>query len=150
MADVFVDRIVNAPAAEVWRSWNDFGNIAAFNPNLSGSHLLAEQATGPGATRQCDLKDGNTHVRERIVRYDPGREMVVDIYDGTMPLKAAVATITPTPEGPARTRVRMKMAFVPKFGPLGRLMVPLTKPQFRKMLQALLNGNAAHVEARAA
>ncbi|MEM8849995.1 MAG: SRPBCC family protein [Pseudomonadota bacterium] len=146
MAHVTVDRIVKAPPLDVWQSWDDFGNIAAFNPNLSGSHLLDTQTTGLGATRQCDLSDGKNHIRERIVEYVPGERMVVDIYDGTMPLKAAKAVITLTPQGKHRTRVQMRMEFVPKFGALGVLMVPLMKPQFRKMLRALLDGNAAHVE----
>lgn len=150
MAQVTVDRIVEATPAEVWASWDDFGNIAAFNPNLKGSHLLADKPTGLGATRQCDLKDGRNHIRERIVDYVPSRKMVVDIYEGTMPLRTAVATITLDPVGPDRTRVTMRMEFAPKYGPFGALMVPMMKPQFRKMLRALLDGNAAHVEARAA
>ncbi|MEM7643951.1 MAG: SRPBCC family protein [Pseudomonadota bacterium] len=150
MAHVTVDCIVNAPRLDVWSSWDDFGSIAAFNPNLSGSHLLDTQTTGLGATRQCDLSDGKNHIRERIVDYVPGERMAVDIYDGTMPLKSAKAIITLTPEGQNRTLVRMRMEFVPKFGPLGALMVPMMKPQFRKMLQALLDGNAAHVERLAA
>lgn len=150
MADVIVDRIVNAPPTAVWQSWDDFGGIAAFNPNLASSHLLGSQPTGRGATRQCDMKDGKNHIRERIIEYVPNEKMVIDIYEGTMPLKKAVATITLSSLGGDRTRVVMKMEFVPKFGPLGALMVPMMKPQFRKMLQGLLDGNAAYVEARAA
>lgn len=150
MAKVTVNRIVNAPVEAVWAAWDDFGNIAAFNPNLSASRLLANQTTGKGATRQCDLKDGVNHIRERIVDYVPQSRMVVDIYDGTMPLKAAVATITLAPQSDARTKVEMTMEFTPKFGLLGALMVPMMKPQFSKMLQALLAGNADFVEAKLA
>lgn len=147
MATVTVHRTVDAPASEVWTSWDDFGAIAAFNPNLSGSRLLPGSApTGLGATRQCDLKDGRNHIRERITGYEPGRRMVVDIYEGTMPLKRAVATITLDDKGPRRTEVTMRMEFAPKFGPLGAAMVPLMRPQFRRMLRALLDGNAAYVE----
>ena len=150
MAKVTANRIVNASSDAVWSSWDNFGNIAAFNPNLKGSHLLSDQATGKGATRQCDLKDGRNHIRERIVDYVPQTRMVIDIYDGTMPLKAAVATITVAPLSGARTKVEMTMEFKPKFGLLGALMVPMMKPQFSKMLQALLDGNAKFVEAEQA
>lgn len=149
MANVTVTRLVAAPVDAVWAAWDDFGNIAAFNPNLAASRSLpGSAATGEGATRQCDLKDGKNHIRERIVEYVPHDRMVVDIYEGTMPLKRAVATIALRPEGAGRTRIVMAMDFSSKFGPLGAIMVPMMKPQFRRMLQALLDGNAAYVEAR--
>ena len=151
MADVTVNRTVNAPVADVWAAWDDFGAIERFNPNLKASYLIGDSAdqgppTGVGATRQCDLKDGRNHIRERIVDYAPERRMVVDIYDGTMPLESATATITFEPTAAERTRVTMRMDFRPKFGPLGTLMVPMMKPQFRRMLQGLLDANAAFVE----
>lgn len=147
MATVTVRRTVAAPPSEVWASWDDFGGIAAFNPNLRGSRLMPGSApTGLGATRQCDMKDGRNHIRERVTAYEPSRRMVVDIYEGTMPLKRAEATITLEPKGPRSTEVAMRMEFTPKFGPLGAMMVPMMRPQFRRMLQALLDANAAYVE----
>ena len=40
----------------------------------------------------------------------------------------------------------MTLSFVPKFGPLGALMIPMLKSQFRKLLQSMLDSNAAYVE----
>ena len=150
MAQITVTQMVQATPAEVWKSWDDFGNVARFHPALSGSRLLADQDTGLGATRQCDLKNGKDHIRERIVGYVPNERMIVEIYDGTMPVKWAKATITLKPVGASQTQVRMEMEFTPKYGPLGALMVPLMKGQFRKLLEALLEQNAKHVEAQAA
>ncbi len=45
-----------------------------------------------------------------------------------------------------RTRVRMTVDFEPKHGVLGKLMVPLMKKQFGKLLGQLLDENAAYVE----
>ena len=146
MARVSATHIVEAPAEEVWKSWDDFGNISKFHPALKGSHLLDTQATGLGAKRQCDMKDGKNHIRERIVDYVPNERMVIDIYDGTMPLKEAVATLTLQSSGTDRTIVRMDMEFTPKFGLLGGLMTPLMKPQFRGLLTSLLEANAAYVQ----
>lgn len=147
MAEVTVTNVVNAPVADVWASWDDYGNIVKFNPNLKGSHLLLEdKETGIGAKRQCDMADGKNHIREEIIGYTPNKEMVIDIYDGTMPLKSARATIRLDQQGPSRTKVTMKMEFVPKMGLLGKAMVPMMKPMFRKMLNALLVANAAFVE----
>lgn len=147
MAKVTVTRTVKAPLEQVWASWDDFGNIYRFNPNLKGSHLLqGSQPTGAGARRQCDLADGKNYIRERIIGYRDQEEMVIDIYEGTMPLKSAVATLSFQPAGTGQTAVKMEMDFSPKFGPLGAVMVPLMKPKFRQMLQALLDANAAYVE----
>ncbi len=148
MAKIQLSQIVEATPEEVWKTWDDFGNIAAFHPALASSHLLAGQPTGKGAMRQCNLKDGKNHIQERIIDYVPHRKMVVDIFDGTMPLRKAVATITLKPVG-SNTEVRMQLDFTPKFGLIGKLMVPMMKPQFRKMVGDLLAQNARHVEAMA-
>lgn len=147
MPEVTVSRTINAPLPDVWAAWDDFGNIAKFNPNLNSSHsLTGSHATGQGATRQCNLADGKTYLHERIVEYVPQTRMVIDIYDGNMPVKHAVATLNLRASGRERTEVSLTMGFTPKFGLLGRMMVPMMKPQFRKMLNALLDGNANFVE----
>ncbi|MEM0949509.1 MAG: SRPBCC family protein [Pseudomonadota bacterium] len=150
MAKIVVDQIVDASPEQVWLSWDDFGNIARFHPGLKSSHLLADKPTGLGATRQCDMKDGKNFIRERIIGYAPNERMEIDIYEGTMPLKRAVATLTLSPAGAQKTRIQMNMEFTPKFGVLGLLMIPMMKPQFRKLLQALLSKNAEHVMRSAA
>ncbi|MEM7056052.1 MAG: SRPBCC family protein [Pseudomonadota bacterium] len=147
MAKVAVTTTVKAPLEQVWASWDDFGNIYRFNPNLKGSYLLpGSQPTGPGARRQCDLADGKNYIREKIIGYQDQKEMVIDIYEGTMPLKSAVAILSFRSTGSDQTVVTMEMDFKPKFGPIGALMVPMMKPKFRQMLQALLDANAAYVE----
>ncbi len=147
MATVTVNRIVDAPLAQVWDSWDDFGGIQKFNPNLTGSHTLpGSAATGQGATRQCDLSDGKNYIRERVIGYEPQRRLKIDIYEGSLPLKSAFATFTLEAINPTSTRVTMQMDFTLKFGPIGKLMLPMMKPQFRKMMASLLEGNAAYVE----
>jgi uncharacterized membrane protein len=48
--------VVNAPIDQVWASWDKFGDIQDFNPNLNSSKLLTGSiSTGVGAKRQCDL-----------------------------------------------------------------------------------------------
>ena len=38
------------------------------------------------------------------------------------------------------------MEFTPKMGLLGQILVPLMKPQFRKLLTKLVDGNKAYAE----
>ncbi len=146
MANVTVTQTVNAPIDQVWPSWDDFGAIAKFNPNLNGSHLINQsQNSGLGAMRQCDMADGKNYICEKVVEYRPHQKLVIDIYDGTMPLKRAMATFDFKARG-QKTDVTMSMDFTPKFGLLGKMMVPMMKPQFRKMMASLLQGNADYVE----
>ena len=148
MARVTVAKRIAAPVDAVWRSWEDFGNVYRFNPNLKFSRLLSDpgQPTGVGSERQCDLADGKNWIRERIVEFRPQESLKVEVFDGTMPMKSMLATITFEEISGGRTRVRMSVDFEPKLGVVGRLMVPLMRRQFRSMLQAFLDCSAAHVE----
>ncbi len=147
MAKVHLKRMIDAPVAKVWDSWNDYGNVDKFNPNLSRSFLIGDNGeTGLGATRQCDLNDGKNYIQEKIIAYVPERKIAVDIYNGTMPLKRAVATIELIPLAANRTEVNFTMEFTPKFGILGKVMIPLMKPQFKKLLNKLVDGNKAYLE----
>lgn len=146
MATVTVEKEVNAPLSRVWQSWNDFGNIYKFNPNLKHSKLLKNSPeTGLGARRQCDIKDGKNWIREKVIDYVPEQKLVIDIYEGTMPLKTAIATFHFKPMASERTHMEMTMDFVPKMGLLGKLMIPMMKPKFKQMLGLLLEGNAQYV-----
>ena len=142
MATVSVNRVINAPIEEVWASWDDFGGIYKFNPNLNHSRLLeGSRLTGKGAKRQCDINDGKNWIREEVLEYVPRQRMKINIYEGTMPLKRAIATLTFKQISTHQTEVRMVMEFEPKMGLLGKLMVPMMKPKFTTMLGTLLEGN---------
>lgn len=147
MARVTVSKRIDATIDEVWKSWDDFGNIYKFNPSVTSSTLLNDEGkpTRVGTKRQCDLSDGKNWVREEIVGYDPGKSMKIDVYDGTLPLKSMVATIELEKITEYRTRVRFTADFEPKFGVVGKLMVPIMKRQFGALLQSLLDGNANQV-----
>jgi uncharacterized membrane protein len=150
MSEVTVTQIVNAPVADVWAVWDDFGNIADFNPGVEKSYLLNGSSPGGlGAERQCDFIGGKIFVREKVVGYTPHKQMVIDIYDGNIPVKNAGATLNFKSLGANRTEVEMTMRFTPKMGLLGKMMVPMMKKQFRGALDGLLAGNANFVEATA-
>ena len=147
MYEIVVTREINAPIDKLWDSWDDFANIDKFNPNLNRSFTInGTEATGLGAERQCDFSDGKNHIVERVMVYEPEKRLLVDIYDGTVPLKKAEGDFTFRKLGPARSSVTMTFRFIPKFGLLGRLMVPLIKAQFRPALGKLLDGNKAYLE----
>ena len=146
MPVITLTETVNAPIREVWDSWDDFGDIYKFNPNLSGSFTLdGTPSSGKGAGRQCDMKNGKDYLRERVIEHVPERRLVVDIYEASMPIERALATFEFAPKGPNRTQVTMTMDYVPQ-GIMGRIMTPLMKPMFARLLGKLLRGNKDFVE----
>ncbi|MEM8814554.1 MAG: SRPBCC family protein [Pseudomonadota bacterium] len=147
MYNVTVARTLNAPLDAVWESWADFGNVAVWHPLVAHSKLLGDpaEAVQVGSRRQCDLADGKNWVREEIVEMQQDRRIGIKLYEGTMPLKTALATVAFGTPDAARTRVHLSMDFEPKFGLLGRLMAPMIKRQFKRMFAEILATNERHV-----
>lgn len=94
----------------------------------------------------CDLKDGKNWLRERVLSVFSNKQFVVDMYETTMPLKSAVATIDFKPTSEKQSEVTFTMEFVPTMGLLGKLMAPMMKMKFKPLLQSVLDGNAAYIE----
>ncbi len=149
MPTIVVNQIVHAPIAEVWKSWDDFGNIYKFNPALSGSHLLTDKhaATDVGTRRECEMKDGKNFIREEVLAYEPMRKLKIGVYESSMPIKTMHASFELESLGQHKTNVTMTAEFEPGLGLLGKLILPMMKMQFRKMLSAMLLSNAKFVEA---
>lgn len=147
MPHVFLERVIEAPVTQVWATWDDYAHIEKFNPNLSRSFLLdGSKQSGLGAERQCTLTDGKNFIQERIVEYQPNQKMKIEIFNGTFPLNDNFATIEMRQMSPNRTELTFLMEFVPKYGLLGRMMLPIMKPQFRKLLGKMMDANKAYIE----
>lgn len=147
MANVTVKQIVQSPLSQLWESWDDYGNIHKFHPGLKGSFLLeGSDETGMGARRQCDLSDGKNFLREEVIGYSPQKQIIIDIYETSVPLKTAQATLNFEALDKNRSQVTMSIDFVPKMGVIGKMMAPMMKRQFAKTLMELLVENASYVE----
>lgn len=145
-----LSRPVDAPASEAWEALARFGSIADWNPNLSGSFMLDEspEESGLGALRQCDMSDGKNWIRERVTDWQPGRSYTVDIYEGTMPLKTAEATLSIDDLGDGRSELSMTLTYEPKMGVLGALMnAVMMKSMMKKSIDNLLRGWAESLTA---
>jgi uncharacterized protein YndB with AHSA1/START domain len=138
-------RTLRVPADRVWSTLADFGAVERFHPRVASSPLLGEQATGLGAERQCNFHDGNA-IKERVVAWEEGRLLKIEIYEASMPLKRAIGTLELVPRG-AETDVVFTMDYAPKFGPLGALMDRLMmRKGFCGMLMEVLEGLEEHLE----
>ncbi|MEO0601379.1 MAG: SRPBCC family protein [Myxococcota bacterium] len=144
MSIVWVQReITHAPAA-VWEVVADIGGIHRFHPAVARSPLTGSQERGVGAERTCHFHDGN-HIDERVVAWEEGHSLEVDIVRGSFPLVRARArfVLEPVPTG---TRVTMRMDYKPKFGPVGFVMDQLMmKRQFRGLMARILEGLETHL-----
>ncbi len=148
METVTVSKLINAPIADVWASWNNFGNIFKFNPSVSSSRLLSDEnaPTGIGTRRECELSDGKNWLREKVVEYEAMRRLKIDVYESSMPVKSMYATFDYRETADGGTQVTMTNEFEPGMGIVGKLMAPLMRRRFQPMMEALLDSNAEYVE----
>ncbi|WP_114285288.1 SRPBCC family protein [Candidatus Halocynthiibacter alkanivorans] len=149
MAKITLEKAVNAPLSDVWKSWDAFADIYTFHPGIENSYLLdGSQPTGTGARRRCDFVGGKNHVLEEIVAYEPEKKLTVKIYDGNIPLKVAFVTFEFRALGPQRTQITTTADYEMKMGVLGKLISPIMRKQLGAGLDALLDGNAAFMTER--
>lgn len=153
MTQVNASTDINAPKEKVWAILADFGNIAAFAPNLRSSHSTSAENSGVGATRHCDLAPMGA-VEERVLEWTEGSEMsemLVAIYSGErMPpldFDHTTAHLSVEALSANRSRVTMTFSYRVKGGPLGALMNQFTiKSQFRKVIPNVLKGLKHYAE----
>ena len=148
MPNFTISKKVNAPIDHVWASWDDFANIATFNPNLSKSFLIGPQrdSTGVGTKRECKMADGKNWVRERITDYVPGQSITLEIVESSMPIKEMKITTAYRKVTESVTEITRTCHFQLKMGVVGKMMGPMMKKRFAPMLMNMLEGNAAHLE----
>lgn len=149
MATVSVKKRINAPVDRVFKTWHEeYAEMYKFNPNLLHSFVIdgSPSTYGKGALRQCNLKDGKSWLKEKVVSYKDRKQVVVDIYETNMPIKACSAVTDLKVISPDQTEVIFTMNFTPKMGFIGKLMEPMMKNKFRPMMEAVLDGNANYIE----
>lgn len=148
MTKFSVEKIVNAPKATVWTLLADFENIDFFNDAINKSYLIdASDNGGLGATRHCDLSDGKNFLKERVLKWDEGEGMTIDIYDTSMPIKSNIVRFEIEEYGD-QTKARMIFDYELKYGILGKLMSKLGLTAFmRKQTNLVLEGLAKKAEA---
>lgn len=149
MNSISISKTINAPIDAVWDSWDDYGNIYKFNPQVKSSNILSSSdvVTGIGARRECNFTDGRNWVREEITAYVEEQKIIISVYDGSLPLRSMVAEIELHKLAYNETQVTVTASFTPRMGWVGQMLVPLMKRQFRVMLSQMLDGNARYVEA---
>lgn len=125
---------IDAPRQKVWDVLADFGNVSLTSPSIEKSYLTSEQKTGVGTTRHCDLNMMGAQLEERIVGWEEGRSLKINIYQWkNMPMiRSMDAEFTLSDEG-GGTRLQATMDYHLGMGPLGAMMdAMMMKPQNKK------------------
>lgn len=140
---------IDAPREDVWRRVADLGGIVAFHPGLSGSHLVGEQAEGPGARRRCELKGGRGHIDEEVVEWTDQERLALAITGGKglPPFARAEGRFALRDGANGGTVVDFALDYALRYGWLGRLMdVALVRREFDKTVRGVLRGLKRRVE----
>lgn len=112
---IHVKRTINGSTEDLWSYLADYSNIVKFHPLLSDSHFIeGSQSCEIGSTRQCDLKDGN-YIKEKVIEWEEGSHYTVDIYESSLPVKKAIATLGVRPLENGKSEAYMKMDIKSKY-----------------------------------
>ena len=145
-------RKINASPEALWNYLGDFSNIYKFNPLIKDSHFNeGTTACEVGSTRQCDMKTGD-YLKERITEWKENSHYTVEIYDTSMPIKKAIATLGVNKLDDQTTEAYMDMEIIPKYAILGPVMylmfkyiaAPGTLKGLKKLYQSELQLNIAN------
>lgn len=148
MADIEHSITINAARDKVWESWDRFGEIARFNTALRASSLLeGSAATGTGARRRCDLKNGKNYLKEQIGDYIAQELMEVLVFDTDLPVKTVQLRFSFSAPSASATKIDVTGNFTMKFGVLGKLLKIVARKGLRADVARLLQSNKTFNEA---
>ncbi len=139
---------IAAPRARVWELLGTLDALERYDPGVTRSQITSHQRTGIGASRQCDLKPGGWF-RERVTAWEPERALAFELFECTLPVKRLKHdyVLTSTERG---TRVRQRMEYRLKLGPLGLLLDALTvRRRWKRGIEEFLSGLKRFAETRA-
>lgn len=120
-------RQIDAPAQILWDYLADYSNIHRFHPLLKNAHFVDGSETCElGAQRQCNMKDGH-FLKERVIDWKENSHYTVDIYETSMPIKNAKATLGLTPLSDGKTEAYMHIDLKPKY----KIMQPILYLMFK-------------------
>ena len=73
--------VINASKEKVWAALADFGNVQNLSPGIAKSYLTSDLKNGIGATRHCDFTVMGGQVEEKIIEWEEGSTMKIELYD---------------------------------------------------------------------
>jgi hypothetical protein len=119
-----VQRRMAASTDAVWAVFADFSNLASHWGGLRATRAIGDQTGGVGARRRVELKPIGS-IDETVTIWEEGRRIdTQNLPSASVPFKHAESTLTLEPDAEG-TLATFEYRYVPRGGPLGRLVGPL-------------------------
>ena len=121
---ITVQRRMAASPASVWALFADFPNLASHWSGLRATRAIGSQTSGVGARRHVELKPIGS-MEETVTTWEEGRRIDTENHPSVLvPFNRAQTTLAlePNDEG---TLATFDYRYVPRGGPIGRLIGPL-------------------------
>ena len=136
--------LIPTSAKKVWEVLADFKHVSHFHPLVKESPIISSTERGIGAIRRCEFHDGTCAV-EKIIGWEEGHSLTIDISEGSMPLikllKHGTVTLTINPKDTVHCHVTAHMEFSLKGGVMGNFLARiLVAPMTRRMFHHVLCG----------
>ena len=143
MSVITVSRKLSAPVAKVWEVLSDFGGVHTWSAGVEESPINDGTPTsGVGSERNCQLYDGN-HIQERVTQSIELKQLSIEIFETSMPMKRAEAVFALSPAPGGGTDVKVTMDYTVKYGPIGAAMDVL---MMRRMMTGTFNNLLASLD----
>ena len=134
---LIVRRQMAAPCPSVWTVFADFPNLADHWSGLKASRPIGDQTHGVGARREVDLKPVGTLV-ETVTAWEEARTIATTNQPSALvPFKQAESRLTLEPNGDG-TAITFDYRYVPRGGPMGRLIGPVIDRRLRTDFESML------------
>lgn len=133
---------------KVWKALADFGNICHGHPAVSKSYVTSSQKEGIGATRHCDFTMMGASAEERIVDWNEGKNIQIEVYElkkmpgiETMKLDLAIESISEE-----KTQLISTMEYTMQNGFFDLMNSLVMKGMNAKLLDGIMAGHKLYIE----
>jgi hypothetical protein len=126
-----------APSDSVWAVCADFPNLADHWSGLKATRSIGDQTRGVGARRHVGLKPVGALI-ETVTAWEEGRTVATaNEPSALVPFKQAASRLTLAPDGEG-TAITFDYRYVPKGGPIGRLIAPVIDRKLTRDFEGML------------
>ncbi len=142
-----VETYIGVKSHIVWAVLADYGNVSEWNLGIRQSKLTSDGDVGVGSVRHCEMDKG-MYIDERVLEWDEGKSLVIEMTDSNMPIKSFIAEFALRADGTG-TIVTMTPTYTPSYGIMGLVGDAMFgRRKFKGMMQSALSDLKEYAEAR--
>ena len=142
-----VETYIGVKSDVVWDVLADYGNVSEWNSGIRLSELTSDGDVGVGSARHCEMDKG-MYINERVLEWDEGKSLVIEMTESSMPMKSFVAEFALRSDG-LGTIVTMTPTYTPSYGIMGLVGDAMFgRRKFKGMMQSVLSDLKEYAEAR--